>query len=213
MSAVVIDKVVRSTTMNLDIPACDLGTFLRRAWEKFKDRTAMVDDSTGVRYTYREVQEMSSRVAVGLKKLGFQPGDMAGVHSIVHVDLVFAFYGTVFAGGSTVFAKSNLTQREVEYQFSDSCPVLVFCDEANAEKTRAACETIPSVKTLVVLGKHDGMVSFDTLKKSPLGEFKPPPYVDPESHLANLYSSGTTGLPKGVMMTHRNFVAILVCTG
>ncbi|KAG0415583.1 hypothetical protein HPB47_007199, partial [Ixodes persulcatus] len=166
-----------------------------------------IEDETGERCSFQRLEEMCSKVAVGLKKLGFRPGDMAGIHSAVNLDLVFAFYGALFAGGSVVFAKSNLTQREVAYQFGDSGPSIVFCDEQNADKTLKACRTLPSVKTLVVIGQRPDMISFSTLKQSPLSEFHPPESIDPQDIMAILYSSGTTGLPKGVMMSHKNFLA------
>lgn len=213
MSAVIENGVVRSTIQDLPIPDVDFGTFIRSACRKFKDRTAMIDDATGERCSYQRLEELCCRVAVGLKKLGFRPGDMAGVHSGVNMDLILAFYGTLFAGGSMVFAKSNLSLREVEYQFTDSDPSLIFCDEQNAEKTLKACKALPSVKTLVVIGRRPGMVSFSTLKQSPHAEYHPPEFIDPQDIMAILYSSGTTGHPKGVMVSHQNFLAQVLISG
>lgn len=213
MSVVIEDGVVRSTVQDLPIPDVDVGAFFRSACRKFKDRTALIEDETGERCSFQRLEEMCSKVAVGLKKLGFRPGDMAGIHSAVNLDLVFAFYGALFAGGSVVFAKSNLTQREVAYQFGDSGPSIVFCDEQNADKTLKACRTLPSVKTLVVIGQRPDMISFSTLKQSPLSEFHPPESIDPQDIMAILYSSGTTGLPKGVMMSHKNFLAQVLVSG
>ncbi|KAH7981260.1 hypothetical protein HPB49_022785 [Dermacentor silvarum] len=142
-----------------------------------------------------------------LASLGFRPGDMAGIHCETSLDAMVAFYGTAFAGGSTVFAKASLTAREVNYDFKETKPCIVFCDEENAAKTEEACKTIPSVKTLVVFGQREGMVSFSTIRRSPQAASLPS--VDPESLLAVLFSSGTTGLPKAAMLSHRNAVAQL----
>ncbi|KAG0414394.1 hypothetical protein HPB47_008443, partial [Ixodes persulcatus] len=98
------------------------------------------------RWSYAQLLELSSRVAAGLQKLGFKPGQLAGLHCDATPNIVFAFYGTVLTGGSMVFAKSSLTERELTYQFGDSRPSLVFCDEANADKTKSACATISSVE-------------------------------------------------------------------
>ncbi|KAG0445490.1 hypothetical protein HPB47_014597 [Ixodes persulcatus] len=105
-----------------------------------------IDGITDERWSYAQLLELSSRVAAGLQKLGFKPGQLAGLHCDATPNIVFAFYGTVLAGGSMVFAKSSLTERELTYQFGDSRPSLVFCDEANADKTKSACATISSVE-------------------------------------------------------------------
>lgn len=211
MGAVIEDGVVRSAVQDVYIPDVDVGTFFRGCCRKYKDRIAMVDDTTSETYSYRKLEDVCRRVAAGLRKLGFQTGDLAGIHSGISSDLIVAFYGTVLAGGRVVFAKGNLTQREVQYQFADSGPKLVFCDDANAEKTKAACEAVPSVKTLVTIGQHEGMIHLSELKKSPTDYSAAG--IDPRGVLAIMYSSGTTGLPKGVMVSHRNFITQLIVSG
>uniref|UniRef100_V5HBP3 Putative acyl-coa synthetase n=2 Tax=Ixodes ricinus TaxID=34613 RepID=V5HBP3_IXORI len=121
--------------------------------------------------------------------------------------MVFAFYGAVLAGGSVILARSKLTKRELGYQFGDACPSLVFCDEANADKVKAVCETLPCVKTLVVFGTRENMVPFARLKNTPLRELRPVPSARPDQLVALIYSSGTTGLPKGVMLSSKNLIA------
>ncbi|XP_037559001.1 probable 4-coumarate--CoA ligase 1 [Dermacentor silvarum] len=211
MAAVIEDGVVRSSVQDMYIPDVDLGTFFRGCCRKYKDRIAMVDDATGETHSYRQLEDTCRRVAAGLRNLGFQAGDLAGIHSGVHADLIIAFYGTILAGGRMVFAKGNLTKREVQYQFADSGPKLIFCDDANAEKTKAACEDVPTIKTLVTLGQYEGMIRFSELKGSPTGYSAAG--IDPRSVLAIMYSSGTTGLPKGVMVSHRNFIAQILASG
>ncbi|KAM7281674.1 4-coumarate--CoA ligase 1-like [Ixodes scapularis] len=207
MEAVVEEKEVRSKTQDVDIPDVHLGQYFRSICERFKDRTALIDGITDERWSYAQLLELSSRVAAGLQKLGFGPGQLAGLHCEVTPDIVFAFYGTILTGGSIVFAKSSLTERELTYQFGDSRPSLVFCDEANADKTKSACATISSVETLVIFGERENMVSFAMLKNTPLCELQSVPSGDPKQLLALIYSSGTTGFPKGVMLSSKNIVA------
>ncbi|XP_077503576.1 luciferin 4-monooxygenase-like [Amblyomma americanum] len=204
---VIEDRIVKGYSPGQPIPDVDYAAYLRTLWGQFKDRTALIKADTGERYTYHELEDACSRVAGGLASLGFQPGDMAGIHCDTSLEAMVAFYGTAFAGGSMVFAKGSLTAREVNYQFKDTKPCIVFCDEENAAKAAEACKTIPSVKTLVIFGQNEGMMPFSTLRQS-----CPPaalPSVDPDSLLAILYSSGTTGLPKGTLLSNRNAVASL----
>ncbi|XP_037526174.2 probable 4-coumarate--CoA ligase 1 [Rhipicephalus sanguineus] len=217
MDAVIEDGVVRSSVQDVYIPDVDLGTFFRGCCRKYKDRIAMVDDATGETYSYRKMEDVCRRVAAGLRNLGFQTGDLAGIHSAVAADLIVAFYSTVLAGGRMVFAKGNLTQRQCQLlsaflsSFAHTVYVTVFCDDANAEKTKAACEAVPSVKTLITIGQHEGMIRLSELKESTTGYSAAG--IDPRGVLAIMYSSGTTGLPKGVMVSHRNFITQLVVSG
>lgn len=209
-AAVIEDRVVRSSTPDPPIPDVDYAECLRTVWSKFKERTALIKADTGERCSYQELEDACCRVAHGLSGLGFQPGDMAGIHCDTSLDAMLAFYGTVFSGGSMVFAKPSLTARDVNFQFKDTKPTVVFCDEENASKAVEACESIPSVKTLVIFGQREGMVPFSTLRQGPRAASAPLPKRDPNSLVAVLYSSGTTGLPKGTLLSHRNLLAHII---
>ncbi|XP_037530029.1 medium/long-chain-fatty-acid--CoA/3-oxocholest-4-en-26-oate--CoA ligase [Rhipicephalus sanguineus] len=110
-TTVIEDNVVRSAAPQPLIPDCDFPTCLRKAWKEFADRTALIENSTDERCTYGELEELCSRVAAGLRSLGFGPGDMAGFHCVTSLDAIIAFYGVVFAGGRVVLAKPNLSER------------------------------------------------------------------------------------------------------
>lgn len=88
--------------------------FLRTPRGSWCDSRAslQIDGITDERWSYAQLLELSSRVAAGLQKLGFRPGQLAGLHCDATPDIVVAFYGTVLAGGSMVFAKSSLTESE-----------------------------------------------------------------------------------------------------
>lgn len=207
MRAVVENRVVKSTVQYRLYPEVDVGRFLQEACSKFADRTALIDDSAGTCYTYKELGELISRVAAGLCARGFRLGHVAGLHCRNNPEMLFAFYGVVLAGGSVVLAKHDLTERELEHQFRGTSPTIVFCDEKNAKKTLRACKTILSVKTLVVFGNHEGLLPMSSLLCTSLDEFTPPAVLDLDTTAAIFYSSGTSGHPKPILISHRNIVA------
>lgn len=212
--AVIEDRVVRSAAPEPPVPDYDFSTCLRNAWQEFKDRTALIDHRTDEHCSYERLEELCSRVAAGLRSLGFRPGDMAGFHCGSSLDVIVACYGVVLAGGSIVMAKPNLSQRELCYQFEETSPSLVFSDEAITDKVIAVQKEVPSIKTLVVFGSHTAAVPFAPLMKTPLSERQvPQAAADPGSLLFVLYSSGTTGKPKGVMISQRNAVAQFTAVG
>nr|XP_037284670.1 luciferin 4-monooxygenase-like isoform X1 [Rhipicephalus microplus] len=206
-AAIIEDRVVRSSVPDQPLPEADYATYLRSVWGQFTHHTALINGDTGESCTYGELEDASTRVAAGLASLGFRPGDMAGIHCETSLDAMIAFYGTAFAGGSVVLAKASLAAREVNYDFQETKPCIVFCDEQNADKAEEACKTVPSVKMLVVFGQREGMIPFSRLRQSPRAASLPS--VKPESLLAVVFSSGTTGLPKAAMLSQRNAVAQL----
>ncbi|KAH9362284.1 hypothetical protein HPB48_002262 [Haemaphysalis longicornis] len=118
-AAVIEDRVVRSSAPDPPIPDVDYAEYLRTVWRKSEERTALIKADTGERCSYQELEDACCRVAYALSGLGFQPGDMAGIHCDTSLDAMLAFYGTVFAGGSMVFAKPSLTARKP--------PPFIFC--------------------------------------------------------------------------------------
>ncbi|XP_077545657.1 uncharacterized protein LOC144158570 isoform X2 [Haemaphysalis longicornis] len=204
------DLVVKSTVRNLEIPVVDVPTFLRNSWKKAPGATAIIDAANGDRITCNQLEETTERIAAGFQDLGVKPGDTVAFVSSNSVDLVMALVATTLAGATIACAKATFNEREIEAVLNLTKPSLVFCDMNSAEKARKACQDVASVKVLVATGDCDGMVNFAKLKTTPRGRFTTPPCVGPDSIFTVFQSSGSTGLPKGSLITHRNFVAELV---
>lgn len=103
---------------------------------------------------------------------------------------------------------------EIRYQFQDSRPKFVITDLCYAGRAVKAYESITSVEAVIVTtGSYEGTLSLSQLVKTSLDNTDAPADVGPDSVLAIIYSSGSTGLPKGVQLTHRNIIAQVLSYG
>ncbi len=147
--------------------------------------------------TYRALDEASARVAALLHEHGFKPGDRVGIMMPNVAEVPVVYYGVLRASGIVVPMNPLLKVREVAYYLADSGAGLIFAWQAFADQARGGAEHAEAEAIVV-----DG-VSFPELLAS----------VDPDYGVADvrdedtaviLYTSGTTGQPKGAELTHGN---------
>ena len=188
-----------------DGPAVGVPELLFEHAARLGDKPALVDGPTGRTLSYRQLAAAVERAAAGLAARGFGKGDVLALSSPNLPEYAVAMYGAMAAGGVVTGANPLLTAGELAGQLADAgASVLVtvppFLDTAKAAADRAG------VGEVLVFGEAEGATPFASL----LASGGPPPEVgiDPARDLAALpYSSGTTGLPKGVELTHANLVA------
>ncbi|HYI46601.1 MAG TPA: long-chain fatty acid--CoA ligase [Actinomycetota bacterium] len=150
--------------------------------------------------TFGDLDAEVDRVAAGLQKLGVQPGDRVavGMHNVP--EFPFAYFGILRAGGVVVALNAMLTPHETAHVLKDSGASVVLASTPFAEVARSAAASMSDVKVITT-------ESWDDL--GPLGSDVK--RIDREADdLAVLaYTSGTTGEPKGAMLTHGNLLANL----
>ncbi|HEX2374640.1 MAG TPA: AMP-binding protein, partial [Actinomycetota bacterium] len=193
-----------------DLPAVDPGTvpmpeFVLERAARFGDKPALVDGPTGRTLTYRQLAGGVERVAAGLAARGFGKGDVLALSSPNLPEYALAMYGAMAAGGAVTGASPLLTAAELAGQLADSGASLLVTAPPFLEVARAAAE-VAEVPEVLVLGEADGATPFRDLVAH--DHLPASARIDPAADLAALpYSSGTTGLPKGVELTHANLVA------
>ena len=166
------------------------------------DQPVLVDGPTGGTLTGAELKDRIKRFAGGLAQSGFA-GETVAIMSTNHVDYPVVFHGTAYAGGTISTANPTYTARELNYQLNDSGATLLVTHPAFLDTAKEAVQGT-KIREIVVLGESDGATPIETFLGAPRTEQAP---VDLAEHVVVLpYSSGTTGLPKGVMLTHRNLV-------
>jgi len=169
------------------------------------DRVAVVELETGVRYTYKALNERTNRLANFMRDtLGVQKGDRVTIlakNSIVHLDLL---YGLPKLGA--IFAPFNwrLTAREIVYLINDLEPKVLLCEPEFAPLLKEALPQV-AIEHLVSLrgAKIDGAWSYEEQVAGAAPSEPQQPEMDGETPYAILYTSGTTGHPKGAIIPHR----------
>lgn len=179
---------------------------LRRNAFVFPDKTAVVHGDT--RYTYSEFNARVNRLASALKKAGLEKGDRVAFLVPNIPPMLEAHYGVPLAGGILVAINIRLSSREVAYILNHSGAKFLFVDTALSHIIEPVQEQLETVKLIVnVRDVADGKELNGPLYEDFLEDGDPadlPVMVDDEKDTITInYTSGTTGLPKGVMYTHR----------
>lgn len=169
------------------------------------DTVAVVDGDTEL--TYGELVDRVLAVAGALAARGIRPGDVVALHAPNSAAFVALFHGILRAGATVTTVNSLYTADDIRRQLADSRASFVVTVSALQEPMLAGARAVGIGDDRIVVA--DGSAGHESLADL-LAEKRAAPdiAIDPVTHLAVLpYSSGTTGLAKGVMLTHRNLVA------
>lgn len=189
------------------IPNIPITDYVLRHVTRLANKPALIDGATGRSYSYGELPKLIESIAAGFAFHGLRKGDVLAIYSPNLPEYALAFHAAAKLGVITTMVPPLFTEAEVDKQLRDSGAKHLVTVPPLLEKAQAAAAG-NSIDTLFVIGKAKGAVSFDSLLTH--GSDCPPVHIDPDQDIVALpYSSGTTGLPKGVKLTHRNLVAML----
>ncbi|MDN5915211.1 MAG: AMP-binding protein [Pseudonocardia sp.] len=199
--------VLTSHWPSVTVPDCTLPEFLLARGSERGDRPAVVDGPTGRTRSHAELARDVRRCAAGLAAHGLSPGETFAILAPNVPEWLVAAYGAMAAGGVVTGVNPLYTPDEIAAQLRDCRARHLLTVPPMLPAARAAAERAGGGVQLVVLGERDGdAVAFADLLGH--GDEPPPVRIRPDTDLALLpYSSGTTGLSKGVMLTHRALVA------
>ena len=211
----------------LDYPDCTLAEFLKSTTEKNADKPAIFFLDAEV--TYARLWDMVRRLAKALDELGFKKGDVIALMLPNSIQYVVSYYACQLLGITVTAINPTYKSLEIQHQLKDSDAKgliildAVFAEAADVVRTTSVQKVIGT--NVVDLCGFSGLKVFlgKLLKKIPTGDLpadalkltelinappNPPEVrVDPEDVAVLQYTGGTTGLPKGAMLTHRNVVA------
>jgi len=201
--------IFRGPFPQVDIPEIPVTTFvLQRAAER-GDKPALIDGPSGRTIKYSELADRISRVAASLWKRGFKKGEVFGILSHNLPEYAIAFHAVASLGGINSPVNPLYTEQEIAHQLKDAGARFLVSVPQFLEKAKGAAREA-DIEELFIFDEPgdelDGATPFSSLLNSD-GRY-PEVAIDPREDLVALpYSSGTTGLAKGVMLTHYNLVA------
>ncbi|MFC3573051.1 4-coumarate--CoA ligase family protein [Streptomyces yaanensis] len=193
-----------------DVPAIELpihDAVLGRAAE-FGELPALIDGVDGTTLTYEQLDRFHRRLAAAFADAGVRKGDVLALHSPNTIAFPTAFYAATRAGASVTTVHPLATAEEFAKQLRDSAARWIVTVSPLLETARTAAEKAGGVREIFVCDTASGHRSLVDMLAT--GAPEPQVDIDPAEDIAALpYSSGTTGIPKGVMLTHRQIATNL----
>lgn len=196
-------KIYPSLHGTVEVPAISITEKLFQGLEGRDPETAIIDGPSGRSLTAGALMAMIRRLAGGLTERGVLPGGTVALLAPNIPEYPVVFHGVAWGGGTVTTINPTYTAPEITHQLQDSGAVLLVTVPMFAEVAREAMAGT-GVRDLVVIGGDAGLSLEDVMGQEMVAQAP----VDLAHHTVVLpYSSGTTGKPKGVMLSHANLVA------
>jgi acyl-CoA synthetase (AMP-forming)/AMP-acid ligase II len=189
----------------VEVGGTTLPRMVLEAAARHGDRPALVDGASGTVVDYRLLARRVGQVAAGLAARGFGPGDVLALWAPNLPQWAGVALGAMAAGGAVTGVGPAASERELTAQLADSRASVLVTTPPLAPVARAAAAATGTGE-VVALGEADGATPIQDLLAAGAPDWALPE-LDPATTVGLLpYSSGTTGLPKGVLLTHANLV-------
>ena len=202
---------------HLEYPNVPAWWILERNLERFADKDAVLflhhENRTELdRLTYRELWDRANALAAGLYDLGIRKGDRVGTLIPNSPAIITSYYGIWMAGAAITPCNALASKKEFTHQLQDAGAKILIAAETMADMAMSAAESLGLRVILAPVGETVAALPADAVRFDDLihaGRKRPADVViDPRDDMAVLlYTGGTTGDPKGAVLTHRNIVA------
>jgi acyl-CoA synthetase (AMP-forming)/AMP-acid ligase II len=203
--------VLRSPYPDVVIPPTSLTEFVLERADRLGAKPALVDGPSGRTVTYGGLAAAVRRLSAGLAERGLRKGDVVAIFAPNLPEWPLVFHGIAAAGGVITTINSLATAADVEQQLRDSSARFLVTVAPFLDRSLGAAKSAGVEEVFVIGDAIPGATALGDLLRS---EATPPEVsIDPDDLVALPYSSGTTGLPKGVMLTHRMLIANVLQTG
>ncbi|MBI4773789.1 MAG: long-chain-fatty-acid--CoA ligase [Deltaproteobacteria bacterium] len=184
----------------------NVGTLLTKSARAFPENLAVARGSK--RLTYRAFNQRVNRLANALQGLGLKPGDNAAILMYNYPEMLESMFACYKAGLGAVPINFRLHPKEFAFIIHHSEAKAVLTSPEFDEPLLEIRDQIPQARHLITLSKAGGeLMDYETLLSKASDAFEDV-NVEPDHVAWIFYTSGTTGLPKGAMLTHRNLLAM-----
>lgn len=157
--------------------------------------------------THAEFGKLTDRVAAGLATDGVAPGDRVALYCVNSDAFAAAYFGILKAGATVVPINLLLNPKEIAYILNDAGAKTLIYHELFAEQASFLKQLAPAVTRRICIGQTNPLADLSWAALLKEGAEPPHPAIDDDDLAAILYTSGTTGHPKGAMLMHRNLAA------
>lgn len=199
------EYIFRSKLPDIYIPShLPLHSYCFENISNFKDKPCLINGFTGEAHSYADVELTARKVAAGLDKLEIKQGEVIMLLLQNCPEFVFAFLAASYIGAISTTANPFYTPAEIAKQATASKAKLILTIAAYVDKVKDFADA-NGVRIVCVDAPPEGCHHFSEISNADEAEI-PAVKINPDDVVALPYSSGTTGLPKGVMLTHRGLV-------
>jgi acyl-CoA synthetase (AMP-forming)/AMP-acid ligase II len=198
--------IFRSPFPDVTIPDVPLASFVLRHADRLRDRPALIDAESGSVLTYGDLAHAVGAAASGLAARGFGEGGVLGMYAPNCPEYAVALLAVASLGGAATTVNHLATADDLVRQLDDAGATLLFTVPDLLDRARAAAAAT-AVREVIVVGEAPGATPFAELLRT--RGVAPAAPIRSDDVVLLPYSSGTTGLPKGVMITHGSAVANL----
>ena len=197
--------VFNSPLPDIDIPDIPITEFVLNRVSVTPQQAAMIDGVSGQVHTFKQLSDAIHSIAGGLQSEGFAEGSVLALIAPNCPEYTIVFHAVAVCGGTVTTVNPAYGAEEIQTQLKASgASIAVTVPDSLATVQKAANDT--PVTEIITIGKVDGLRSIDDLKQSAI---KQVPVNLKTNTIVLPYSSGTTGMPKGVMLSHYNLVSNL----
>lgn len=182
------------------IPYKNINELLETQAKKFKDKTFLIFNIDDSKVSYKQLNENVNKVANLLLAYGIKKNDKVAILTSNCVEFIYIYFATMKIGAVSNPINFTLKPEELIYILNDSRAKIIFCEDQFKDKIETIKNKLKELKHIILLTKLKTKIK----ELSPNLELANPPKPEDEALIS--YTSGSTGNPKGVLLTHKNIL-------